>query len=743
MKIQAWLSIALLLISGCAAYKELEPDPELSASERGYIQLKDGDDNFELDKGDKYFMKFPGPPRDAFYLVLVTGAKPSLHSYLTSTFNDGKGPITPLPEQPLSNDSTSVYAMDTKTALYHWVIDNVREDLILRLRYRYVPQWRYTFERKYAQYRSTLKDNTVDRSTYHSIDVGFDVDKLDLTHELSRVQESTARIRSMNDELLQLEHIFPPDIAASKDTAYDQYAAFRKTVDDELAFQDNYGTILALFKKEKDTRGNTSLFIEATPYFASIVSQRERFPEGVTRKTSGVLLNRMTEVAPYLDNLLRNKSDLAKIAPDPSHDAIAELYRAGGQPIPAETETIVRFINRFNVEVNSLENSNKKFDALAAYFNHNIEPPGGAFYSYSDLLSRAADVRSTLPESRASRYEGSWKYNCAVKLERELTRAINRADDLQRMYQAAESIASLIRTPSWSSAEASLRGLHTDAGLSGSPEISSQRKTLVEHFENEILAAVKSASQQRIDAFIKTHQTAIDNVEDLYADSSFQPVYELKFSSRGPNDLVRRRAQVQTFLDQIKYFQFPESSIKSIYAAFTDNVRDRGVEKARAIVAHGRFYRGSDEQVKGLIIECDVEAAKWIVRPKEYRKLFALPVTNNKQGVNEYMFRVRLMIPSEAQFPVFDVNLKLPQEVAGKAGSEQWYESITINRNPIKNEGRFRITSPTAENNYETLITPVQMDKAGKNILEVRFTYPGFKVFEVSTMAQVPIIRKN
>jgi hypothetical protein len=35
------------------------------------------------------------------------------------------------------------------------------------------------------------------------------------------------------------------------------------------------------------------------------------------------------------------------------------------------------------------------------------------------------------------------------------------------------------------------------------------------------------------------------------------------------------------------------------------------------------------------------------------------------------------------------------------------------------------------------------MDKAGRNILEIRFKYAGFRVFEISAMAQVPIIRKN
>jgi hypothetical protein len=258
-----------------------------------------------------------------------------------------------------------------------------------------------------------------------------------------------------------------------------------------------------------------------------------------------------------------------------------------------------------------------------------------------------------------------------------------------------------------------------------------------------LFSAVKSESEQRVNAFIGSHQMAIENVPELYADSAFRPVHQLTFSSAGAADLADKRKQIESYLDEIKYIRFPETSIKSIYGDFTRNMGTRGVEKARAIVEHGKFYKGTDKQVKGLITECDVQAAKWIVKPKEYRKLFALPTTSDEQGVNEYMFRVQLKIPSDAEFPVFDVNLKLPQEIAGKSGTEKWYESITIDKKPIKNEGRFRITAPTAESNYEALITPVQMDKEGRNILEVRFKAQGFRVFEVSAMAQVPLIRKN
>jgi hypothetical protein len=362
---------------------------------------------------------------------------------------------------------------------------------------------------------------------------------------------------------------------------------------------------------------------------------------------------------------------------------------------------------------------------------------------YTDLLSKANEVKTMIPESQASRLDRYGNSSCAYLLDREIAAAQSRADGLAALYQTAGAVSRNIGDRAWMMAEIGLRDLSAARSYTESAEIPTQRGMLVRQFEEQIFNAVKTESHQRIDAFIKVHEMAIENVPTLYADSAFLPVYQITFSSRGFTDLQQKKKQIESYLESIKYNQFPESSIKAIYASFSRNSRERGVEKARAIVEHGRFYRGNDKQVKGLITECDVEAAKWVVKPAEYRKLFALPVTSNIQGANEYMFRIRLQIPSEAQFPVFDVNLKLPQEIAEKAGQQQWYEAITLDKKPLKNEGRFRITSPTAINNYEVLITPVQMDKEGRNILEVRFKYPGFRVFEVSAMAQVPIIRKN
>ena len=102
-----------------------------------------------------------------------------------------------------------------------------------------------------------------------------------------------------------------------------------------------------------------------------------------------------------------------------------------------------------------------------------------------------------------------------------------------------------------------------------------------------------------------------------------------------------------------------------------------------------------------------------------------------------------MQIPSNAKFPVFDVNIKLPREIAKSAGTEQWYQSMTLNGKQLKNEGRFTITAPTERNDFECQITPLQVRKDGDNILEVKFNHAAFKVLEISVMAQRPIIRRD
>jgi hypothetical protein len=196
-------------------------------------------------------------------------------------------------------------------------------------------------------------------------------------------------------------------------------------------------------------------------------------------------------------------------------------------------------------------------------------------------------------------------------------------------------------------------------------------------------------------------------------------------------------------LNNVEFIQFPETAIKLIYKDLTRAPHDRGVEKARAILAHAKFYKGKDKSVRNIIDECDPMIAKTLSKPKEYRRLLVLPVNETASSLNEYVFRVNVKIPSEAQFPVFDVNFKVPPEIAEHAGAKQWFTEMTLNKKVVKTEGHMRVIAPSSDNDFEAQITPVQMSKARDNIIEIRFKYPAFQLFEVSVMAQVPLIRKN
>jgi hypothetical protein len=196
-------------------------------------------------------------------------------------------------------------------------------------------------------------------------------------------------------------------------------------------------------------------------------------------------------------------------------------------------------------------------------------------------------------------------------------------------------------------------------------------------------------------------------------------------------------------LAAMKENEFPARAVKLLFEQFIKNPDDNGVLKARAVVAHGRYYQGKDKDTKARIAECDPLTAKWIVKPKEYRRVFAIPVTDSRRGKNKYMIRLNVNIPTEAMFPVYDVNIKLPREIAANAAASQWYDAISINKSLIKNEGRFSISAPAAANDYECQVTPVQMNKDKANVLEITFTHDSFKVLPVSVMVQKPIIKKN
>jgi hypothetical protein len=128
------LPAGLLLAAGCATFEQLEPEPEISSAENGYIEIRDDDEPFELEKDGKYFIRFPAPQRDNFYLILHTPPKSLVTTSLTTRFDEDKGALDRITDEAASNDTLSVYPVDNRAPVLTWVIENVAQDMGVQVR---------------------------------------------------------------------------------------------------------------------------------------------------------------------------------------------------------------------------------------------------------------------------------------------------------------------------------------------------------------------------------------------------------------------------------------------------------------------------------------------------------------------------------------------------------------------------------------------------------------------------------
>jgi hypothetical protein len=449
----------------------------------------------------------------------------------------------------------------------------------------------------------------------------------------------------------------------------------------------------------------------------------------------------LNDVVPYYEAQLRAKNSIAPLRPAPAIEPVERLFGAIGRSVPSDVKTLFDYIRRFNVEAEGLQKSSARLKELNSTIEKTTTPPPVEFYG--KIASSAADLVANLPESKAVSDPTYRDLAVGGLLALETGKVREQAADLKGLFEGASQVAADIAALQWKQADAGIRALSQGATGESFATAARHRDRIQKWFEQDLYNAIRKATKDRLDAFVKLNVGSFEDVQKLYADSAFLPVHGITFSAQGEAQVARYRAEIQADIDRVKHVEFPETAIKLLYKDFSRDISAQGVERARAIVAHGAMYKGPDKQIASMVSECDPTVAKWISKPKEYRRILALPTTTNKAGVNDYLIRVRLNIPSDAQFPVFDINIRLPKEVAESAGKTQWYEQMTINKSPLKNEGRFRITSPTAENGYEIQVSPVQMDKEGANILEIRFKKASFKVYEFSAMAQVPIMKKN
>ncbi len=731
----------LIFLAGCSAYKELSPHPEVLPQERGYIELKDGDKNFSLDKDKKYYIQFPPPAADNFVLVLRLDNKSAIGSHLTASFDNGDLPQNWIRDEAAGSDTLSVYAIDTKSPMYFWVIDTVRADVQLAMRYRYAPRWRFTFDTRYVAIQRKLLENTVDRKVYESIGPGFSFEGIDFPGQEKAIEARSGALRAAKEELAGVGSLFPEEVIRRGDTSYQQYRALTSSIDDELRFQEDYGSALRVFELEQESRGNTASLVEAAPGIADFLSRSDHYRRAVSDYARDLILPRLSEVAPFYEDQLRAKTDVKPIVLRPPLDNARKLFGACGLPQPDDFQMIQAFVERFNLEARGLAAAEGRIAEAEKSIQGN--PSWLSEQLYSHLMESMDGAQSDLLDSQLGRFPRQRGYPSVARLTGETAEARGTAVSLRGVYSRARDVVTRLNVSSWGDAEVALRDLAGRVEWNAIPAVRGQRDNIVAHLESEFFSRVKRATESRVDALIEKNRSTTDGIAGLYADSAFLPAYRFTFSAAGPAKVQQRNKEISDYLSLARHVRFPEAAIKVLYQQFVRDVSKGAAGAGEAIVEHGREYQGTDKDVRAYITECDPAVPKWIVRAREYRRIYVIPETDNRQGTNEYMFRLRVRIPTEARFPVYDITVKLPKEIAERAGREQWYQTITIDRKPIKNEGRYRITAPGPENNYESLITPVQTDREGNSVLEVRFRYPGYRAFEVSAMAQVPIIRKN
>jgi len=788
-----FVTSALVLMS-CAPYAQLKPKPELSNVEQGYIELKNDKKDFELKKQKKYVVTFPAPAEDNFYLVLNAPSKKKMNSFFSNSFAKKKTPGEKTKDETLWPDSISVYAVNTKSPAYYWFLEVGAEDFLLHMKYRFVPQWRFKFETKAAEYNSILARNIVDRSAYKGIGSSTQLDGLNYGVAIDTVKRHEAALEEVYKELLAIESIFPARIVNSTDPAYQNYKKLRANLEDEMNFQKAYLAALNFFSKEKATRQNPAEFMARLDDFIPYFAHKQLLASNVVAESQRALKNRFDEVMPFLAMRMSGKEDVTPFDSTlyftPSLGKLVTLHEKADISVPQDLSQMVKFVSDFSARAKTVVALKDSLDRIAKTVLAGPQMPGDEFFK--SVVERLTAVKNAIPAKIDEQYGKFAGYKCSQAFNAEIAKLANdvaqhlgearqaevlvqqvnmfkaqgdyrsmvgllaqakqlgflvdKYRDLDRMSieQQMKTIKGSLSSNAWAQAENGLKTLHTDNTFLNPQGILPYKQAAVRELEDSLYTGVERLTRARVNKFCEDKVGVLENVDSLYSDSVFLPAYNITFSSGSQNHLLQKKDALMADLAKLKDYDFPAKAIKLCYEQFIKNPEDNGVLKARAVVTHGNHYKGDDKDLKIRVAECNPQSAKKITKPKEYRRVFALPITDNRKGgKNKYYIRLNVDIPTDANFPVYDVNIKLPKEIAQNAAASQWYDEILLNKKQLKNEGRFSIGAPTASNEYECQITPVQMNKDQSNILEVNFTYHAFKPFPVSVMVQKPIIKKN
>jgi len=779
--------IVIPFFISCAAYKQLKPVPEPVSQEKGYVQLQDDGDPFELSEGKSYFIEFPAPVADNFYLLAEINGELKSHIKFASAFNSDDGPLDAIMDEAPEGAKEMAWPIDKHVQKFYLIIEKTPADQKLDLNYRYLPQWRYKFESQRDAFKELLEQDKTDRSVYDQIGKGFNPNAFDYDGTIQTLECRTADIISLYKQFTDIEKLFPAEILNSDDPAYQDFLDLKENIQIERTFQENYLNTLQVLKALNASTANMPGFSASVPMFLKFMQEKDRYSDNIVTEVKHQIDARLDELPPYYDNQIRKKNNYKAI--DLNIDDISSLYAAIGRQQPQDYKTLAAFVKAYNRKSNAAQSLRKDIDALKNSVATTKSWPNNTFFSKA--LKKLRGYQAELPSAGFSAYGTYGKtkgarllnsvihglHNEAIRLKDDYTRADEVVRELNRyakthnytmmlkrlgqngdlsflrsiysnldnkyLTQQKQNIKAALKAQNWSAAENKLKGLFYQKNFINKRKSTPKRLKLVKSLEDSLINRVEQATRNRVDTFVKENFTKVNDVGALYSSPVFEPAWDITFTSGNARQLALRKQALVSRLTKLKEEVFPANAIKALYKDFTANINANGVMKARAIVIHGKHYKGKDKVIKKLVAECDPWASKWLTKNLEYRKVYALPITTNPTGVNTYVFRVNIRIPTKARFPVYDVSIKLPKSIGQAASNTSWYEKMTMNKKMLKPEGRFTITTPNASNNYTALLSPLSVEKNQDSVLEVRFKYKGFKVLEISLKAQKPILRKN
>ena len=780
------LTLVLAFLSGCSAYKEISPDPEIKPKINGFVRIKKKKENFKLEKGEKYYVVFAKPAKSRVYLMIENNIKPFSEYYFTDKFLKETG-YKKIPDLTPDDENLSVFPLDTLHAKFYWIIENIAKDTLLYAKYRYIEAWRFGFERDYDKEFALFEKTKVEREKYRRVDLS---EKLtDLQNRLSELEAKSDTLALLRRRVTAMEKYFPDEFRTAKDYDYKKYLIFSNDVEEEYLFQKKSLALLKTIVELKKSENQPDLFLQSVPLFYDFLASQTSIDNSLKNKVKEIIALRLKKIEDYYEKIALKKVDVEPFNLYPPLETVEKLYEATYGVVPQSFLRYKLFFENFDKNAIELQNYFEYEKRLKEYLAKAPKWLPSRFFDKA--LALVNKMAENLPEIRPSGFREFRQYTCVTvltekvklikrslrKYEREFKEAgfvVAQINNLKKegayseiisllknnsalvflrkhyafldkdyIHATEKKIDAAFNAKNWALAENEIKKLFYFNSFLNPKKIEEYRDSVVFKRDQRLFKLVSVYTKARVDSIAEANIGAFENLEQIYSPETFAPLYVFRFDPRGEEFVKEKNAQLQNYVDKIKFYDYPEKSILKLYDEILRDKNNHGVEKARAILYHGRFYRGSNKKVKNIIDEFNMNIAKTIRAPKTYRKIFVVPVTDNPQGKNEYKFRVQLKIPTEAKFPVYEINIKLPKEIAKNAANEKWYDKITLDGKIIKNEGRIKIIAPSAENNYECKISPVQTDVTGRNILEVSFTFPSYKVYEISVMAQKPIIRKN